>query len=170
MYQLDAQLSNGLSILIHMQMQAVETVRGERAVVHNMARDWRSVIDSFSHRYKLVFDSYYFSVDSVNVLEERSANGRQSRVKFSGAVTPTKFPLHGQSHYPRAAGRHSLVHYYNDDACLCRKYVLTNAYTQYLHLHDKTVVPVYNDYRVLFDKCAIEDSRGQYHSSLSPCM
>ena len=67
MYQLVAQLSNGLPILIHMQMQAVETVREERAPVHQVVRDWRSVINSFSHRCILDFDSYYFSADSVNV-------------------------------------------------------------------------------------------------------
>ena len=44
MYQLVAQLSNGLSILIHMSMLAHESVRGERAPVHNVVRAWRDVI------------------------------------------------------------------------------------------------------------------------------
>ena len=78
MYQLVAQLSNGLPILIHMRMQAVETVRRERALVHEVVRGWRSVIDSFSYRCILVFDSYYFSADSVSVLEEPLACGRPS--------------------------------------------------------------------------------------------
>ena len=129
MYQLVAQLSNGIPILIHMRMQAVETARGERAPVHQVVRDWRSVIDSFSHRCILVFDSYYFSVDSVNVLEEPLASGHPSRVKFIGAVTPTKFPLceafqgrvtiPGQwdGLYHRDTG-HLLVHYYDVDAHL----------------------------------------------------
>ena len=173
MYQLVAQLSNGLPILIHMRMQAVETALGERAPMHQVVRDWRSVIESFSHRCILVFDSYYFSADSVNVLEEPLASDRPSRVKFIGAVTPTKFPLceafqgrvtiPGQWYglYHRDTG-HLLVHYYDVDASFGRKYVLTSAYTQYSRPHDKTVVPVYDDYRVLFDKCD-KYNRRLYH-------
>ena len=74
-------------------MMAHETVRGERAPVHEVVRAWRDVIASFSRRCILVFDSYYFSADSVNVLEEPLASGRQSGLRFIGAVTPTKFPL-----------------------------------------------------------------------------
>ena len=100
-------------------------------------------------------------------------SGRPSRVKFIGTVTPTKFPLceafqgrvtiPGQwdGLYHRDTG-HLLVLYYNVDARLGRKYVLTNAYTQYSRPHDKTVVPVYDDYRVLFDKCD-KYNRRLYH-------
>ena len=83
MYQLVAQLGYSLPFLIiHMRMMAHETVRGERAPEHGVVRAWRDVIVSFS-RCILVFDSYYFSADSVNVLEEPLAS----------AVRPTKFPL-----------------------------------------------------------------------------
>ena len=75
------------------RMKAHETVRGEPAPVHEVARAWRDVIVSFSRRCILVFDSYYFSADSVNVLEEPLASGRQSGVRFISSVTPTKFPL-----------------------------------------------------------------------------
>ena len=57
---------------------------------------------------------------------------------------------------------HILVHYYDVDARLGRKCVLTNAYTQYSRPHDKTVVPVYDDYHVLFDKCD-KYNRRLYH-------
>ena len=92
-YQLVAQLGNGLPFLIHIRMLALETVRGERAPVHDAIREWRDVILFFSDRCMLVFDSYYFSANSLNVLEEPLANGRPSNVRFIGAVTPTKFPL-----------------------------------------------------------------------------
>ena len=38
MYQLVAQLGNGLPILIHMRMLALDTVRGERGPVHDAIR------------------------------------------------------------------------------------------------------------------------------------
>ena len=63
------------------QMQAVGTVCGEHVTVHEMIRDWRTAIDSFSHRCVLVFDLYYFSADSVNILEKPSASSRPSCVK-----------------------------------------------------------------------------------------
>ena len=81
-------------------------------------------------------------------------SSRPSRDRFIRAVTPTTFPLcetfqgrftiPGQwdSLYHRDTG-HLLVYYYDVDARLGRKYVLTNAYTQYLRPYDKTVVPVY---------------------------
>ena len=93
MYQLVAQLGNGLPFLIHMRMMTHETVRGERAPVHEVVRARKDIIVSFSRRCISVFDSYYFSADSVNVLEEPLASGRQSGLRFIGAVTPTKFPL-----------------------------------------------------------------------------
>ena len=100
-------------------MMAAETPRGERALVRN----WRDVIVHFSHRCILVFDSYYFSANSVAVLEEPLDNGRPSRVKFIGAVTASKFPLcevfHGRvsvpgqwdGFYHRDTG-HLLINYY----------------------------------------------------------
>ena len=57
MYQLVAQLGNGLPFLIHMRMMAHETVRGERAPVRDVVRAWRDVIVSSSRRCILVFDS-----------------------------------------------------------------------------------------------------------------
>ena len=92
-YQLVDQLGIGLPFLIHMRMLALETPRGERAPVHDAIRAWRNVILGFSRRCMIVFDSYYFSANSLNVLEEPLANGRPSNVRFIGAVTPTKFPL-----------------------------------------------------------------------------
>ena len=44
MYKLVAQLGNGLPILIHMRMLAVETIRGERTPVHDIVRAWRDAI------------------------------------------------------------------------------------------------------------------------------
>ena len=44
MYEIVAQLGNGLPILIHMRMLAVETVRGERTPVHDIVRARRDVI------------------------------------------------------------------------------------------------------------------------------
>ena len=58
--------------------------------MHEVVRDW-SVTDNFSHRCILVFASYYFSADSVNILEKPLASGCLSRVKSIGAVIPTKF-------------------------------------------------------------------------------
>ena len=58
--------------------------------MHEVVRAWRDVIVFFSRR---CIDAYYLSADSVNVLEEPLASGRQSRVRFIGAITPTKFPL-----------------------------------------------------------------------------
>ena len=72
-------------------MVAVETVRGERAPVHDIVSECREVILRYPHRCILVFDSYYFSSSSVTVLEEPLESG--SMVKFVGAVTPSKFPL-----------------------------------------------------------------------------
>ena len=56
--------------------------------------------------------------------------------------------------YHRQTG-HLFIHYYDVDARLGRKYVLTNACTQHSsrHGHSIGVVPVYDDYRILFDKC-----------------
>ena len=76
-----------------MTMMAAKTPRGERTPVHDVIRNWRDVIVHFSHRCILVFDSYYFSANSVAVLEESLDNGRPSRVKFIGAMTASKFPL-----------------------------------------------------------------------------
>ena len=47
---------------------------------------------------------------------------------------------------------HLLIHV---DRNLERKYVLTNAYTQtsFCHCYNVSVVPVYDDYNILFDKC-----------------
>ena len=78
-YQLVAQLENGLPILIHMTMMAAETPRGERAPVHDVIRNCRDVVVHFSHQCILVFDSYYFSANSVAVLEEPLDNDRPSR-------------------------------------------------------------------------------------------
>ena len=39
MFQLVAELENGFPMLIHMSMMAVETVRGERAPVHDIVRE-----------------------------------------------------------------------------------------------------------------------------------
>ena len=100
------------------------------------------------------------------VLEEPLPTGRPSGVRFIGAVTSSKFSLcdafqgrvtiPGQwdGLYHRETG-HMLVHYYDVDARLGRKYVLTNAYTQQSSRHSSniSVVPVYDYCRILFDKC-----------------
>ena len=89
---------------------------------------------------------YFIHTTSLNILEEPLASGRPSRVKFIGAVTSTKFPLceafQGRVTIPgqwdglyHCDTGHLLVHYYDVDARLGRKYVLTNAYTQYLYLY-----------------------------------
>ena len=54
-----------------------------------------------------------------------------------------------------------MIHYYDVDARLGRKYVLSNAYSQQSsrHRHSIGVVPVYDDYRILFDKCDKFDKR-----------
>ena len=172
-YQLVTQLENDLPILIHMTMMAAETPLGERAPVHDVIRNWRDVIVHFLHRCILVFDSYYLSANSVAVLEEPLDNGRPFRVKFIGAVTVSTFPLcevfHGRvsvpgqwdGFYHRDTG-HLLINYYDPTPALGRKYVLTNAYTRASHRHCMAVVPVYDDYRILFDKCD-KFNRRLYH-------
>ena len=45
------------------------------------------------------------------------------------------------------------VNYYDVDAQLGRKYVMSNAYTQVRRPENQCIVPVYDDYRVMFDKC-----------------
>ena len=57
-YHLVAQLGNGLPFLIHMKMMAHDTVRGERAPVHEVVRAWRDVIVSVSRRCILVIDFF----------------------------------------------------------------------------------------------------------------
>ena len=45
-----------------------------------------------------------------------------------------------------------------------RKYVISNAYIQVRHPENQCVVPVYDDYRVLFDKC------DKFNRSLHHCI
>ena len=164
MYQLVAQLGYGLPILIHMRMMAVESGRRERAPVHDVVRAWRDTILKYSGHCILVFNLYYFSSDSVTVLEEPLPNGRPSRVKFVGAVTASKLPLcdvfQGRVNIPGqwdglydSRTGHVLINYYDVDAWLGRKYIMSNAYTQVRRPKNQCVVPVYDDYRVMFDKC-----------------
>ena len=93
-------------------------------------------------------------------------NGWSSRVKFIGAVTASTFPLcdvfHGRVSIPgqrdgfyRDTG-HLLINYYDPTPALGRKHVLTNnACTRCSHRRCMAVVPVYDDYRILLDKCDI---------------
>ena len=55
MYQL-VLIGNGQPFLINMRMLALETVRGERAPVHDEIRVWRDVILGFSQLCILVYD------------------------------------------------------------------------------------------------------------------
>ena len=173
MYQLVAQLGNALPILIYMRMMAVESVRSEHASVHDVVRAWRDIILKYLGHCILVFDSYYFSSDSVTVLEEPLPNGRPSRVKFVGAVTASKLPLcdvfQGRVNIPgqwdglyHSSSGQLLINYYDVDA----KYVMSNAYTQVKRPENQCVVPVYDDYRVLFDKCD-KFNRSLYHCTWS---
>ena len=110
-----------------------------------------------------MFDSYYFSANSIAVLEEPRANDCASSVQYIGAVTASKFPVcdtlegtmstpgHWDGLYHRQIGLLQ-INYYDIDPHMGRKLVSTNAYIPSQRHYDMSVVPVYDDYRVLFDK------------------
>ena len=81
MYHLVARLGNGLPIFIHTRMIAHETVRGERATVHEVVRAWRDVVVSFRI---LVFDSY--RADGVSSVRHVSVQGDFTTAKFNSLL------------------------------------------------------------------------------------
>ena len=107
----------------------------------------------------LMFHSYYFSANSVAVLEEPRASGRASGVRFIGAGTASKFPVcdtlegrvstpgHWDGLYRHQTG-HLLINYYDIDSHMGRKFFLTHAYIPSQRHRDMSAVQVYDDYPI----------------------
>lgn len=84
-YELAGRLPNGSSILLHCDLQCANKKLQETTPVHKAVASWIKIIKEKGHPNTiLVFDSYYFSAMSRQLLLE---NG----IKACAAVTLNKF-------------------------------------------------------------------------------
>jgi hypothetical protein len=162
-YQLVCTLENGQPFLVHFQMLATESSRGETAPVHEVMTDWIRVMNMFGRPCSLIiYDSYYFSSRTLEVLNappppnsDGAVSGRTC-TKFIGCVRNDRYSLTEafEGRVLNPGDQNSLlVHYYSPDRQVGRKYVLSNAYILTRENPNPDVIPVYDDYDGLFAKC-----------------
>ena len=84
-YELAGHLPNGPPILLHCDMQATNKKFQETTPVHTAVSKWVDIIQLKGHANTiLVFDSYYFSSKTRDILLQNS-------IKTCAAVTMSKF-------------------------------------------------------------------------------
>lgn len=85
-YELAGRLPNGSSILLHCSLMDANKKLKETIPVHTVVQKWMKVIQEKGHpNTLLVFDSYYFSADTRQLL-------LQNDIKVCAAVNSSKFP------------------------------------------------------------------------------
>ena len=67
---------------LHMMMMTADKSRDETSPVDEVVRVWLTAIDSFGMHCILVFDKYYFSTGSVEVLTEREEGANEPSTFF----------------------------------------------------------------------------------------
>ena len=172
--------------MVHMRMMAVQPSLGESAPVHNAVKDWKRVIDKFHMPCVLVFDSYYTSAESIRILtasdqaSEGSGTSQSKTVcRFIGSVRPNRYSLtdafsglvttpgHWEGLYNETSGL-LLVHYYDRDDRVGRKYVLSNAHVRKMKTPPKAQIPTYHDYKARFAGADI--FLGHQHNFVMSCV
>ena len=130
-------LENGLTYELHTMMMRVDKSRNETAVVDEVMRRWKNVIDGFHSPCLLIFDKYYFSRGSLEVLLDAE---QSTSTMFIGSTRKSSMAkvcdtLKGEVNKPgqweglyHADNNLVLIEYYDFDPNIKKKTVLSNVF------------------------------------------
>ena len=158
-YQLVGCLENGLTYELHTMMMRVDKSRNETAVVDEVMRRWKNVIDGFHSPCLLIFDKYYFSRGSLEVLLDAE---QSTSTMFIGSTRKSSMAkvcdsLKGKVNKPgqweglyHADSNLVLIEYYDFDPNITKKTVLSNAFVNSEKKPPAATVPVFDEYKAAF--------------------
>lgn len=163
-FELCTTFDHGASYLLHLKLWRCDSKLKVKMGVWQTAQDWARVAARHNARLKnpntiVVFDSYYMTVATVNAFAKEGVMfmGSLKKSNFNDltAMVTEKVAQAGDwagVHCPQSGL--TLVHKWDHDANIGKKYVLSNAFVKTRKSRDLAFsVPVYDLYKLSFNAC-----------------
>ncbi len=134
---------------------------GESIPVMRVVKSWADVVKRLGNpRTVLVMDSYYLDGAGRSYL-------RENNVQYVAAITKERFPAVFDLVKEKVTkpgewnGVHNdetsetVIHYWDTDETIGKKLVISNAFERRFERGSKTIIPVYDLYKITFKSCDV---------------